>query len=213
VAGTSPQCGETGLGRNAVKPFLYIALVAGFLMTGGAASAQDIRTERVAFPAGASGTTIEGTITGRESVSYVLGARAGQTMSVRLTTASTSTYFNVYEPGRGPGDEALAVSEIMGPMAAIIVGGLVSSTVLNLLLLPTILWRFGRREFSGPTHWHCYGCGLGLDWGCFDLRYFENDHGSQNDARRRIRGRGPDGSQNQRHARPRSQLVIHEKHV
>jgi Cu/Ag efflux pump CusA len=34
--------------------------------------------------------------------------------------------------------------EIMGPMAAIIVGGLVSSTLLNLLLLPTILWRFGR---------------------------------------------------------------------
>ncbi|MCQ8104854.1 efflux RND transporter permease subunit [Methylomonas sp. SURF-2] len=34
--------------------------------------------------------------------------------------------------------------EIMGPMAAIIIGGLVSSTVLNLLLLPTILLRFGR---------------------------------------------------------------------
>ena len=34
--------------------------------------------------------------------------------------------------------------EIMGPMAAIIVGGLASSTLLNLLLLPTILWRFGR---------------------------------------------------------------------
>lgn len=36
--------------------------------------------------------------------------------------------------------------EIMGPMAAIIMGGLVSSTVLNLLLLPTILLRFGRFE-------------------------------------------------------------------
>jgi CzcA family heavy metal efflux pump len=34
--------------------------------------------------------------------------------------------------------------EIMGPMAAIIVGGLASSTVLNLLLLPGILVRFGR---------------------------------------------------------------------
>jgi hypothetical protein len=49
-------------------------------------------------------------------VSYVLGASAGQTMSVRLVTASTSAYFNVYAPGRGPGDEALAVSEITGPM-------------------------------------------------------------------------------------------------
>jgi CzcA family heavy metal efflux pump len=34
--------------------------------------------------------------------------------------------------------------EIMGPMAAIIVGGLASSTLLNLLLLPTILWRYGK---------------------------------------------------------------------
>ncbi|MFM8331568.1 MAG: efflux RND transporter permease subunit, partial [Candidatus Methylumidiphilus sp.] len=47
--------------------------------------------------------------------------------------------FNSDNPGR----------EIMGPMAAIIVGGLASSTLLNLLLLPTILWRFGR--FGPPA--------------------------------------------------------------
>jgi CzcA family heavy metal efflux pump len=40
------------------------------------------------------------------------------------------------EPGR----------EIEGPMATIIVGGLVTSTVLNLLILPAILYRFGRFE-------------------------------------------------------------------
>ncbi len=34
-------------------------------------------------------------------------------------------------------------SEIMGPMAAIIIGGLFSSTLLNLLLLPCLLVRFG----------------------------------------------------------------------
>jgi CzcA family heavy metal efflux pump len=39
--------------------------------------------------------------------------------------------------------------EIMGPMAAIIIGGLASSTLLNLLLLPAILLRFGR--FSAKT--------------------------------------------------------------
>jgi Cu/Ag efflux pump CusA len=38
------------------------------------------------------------------------------------------------EPGR----------EIEGPMATIIVGGLLTSTVLNLLVLPTILLHFGR---------------------------------------------------------------------
>ena len=42
--------------------------------------------------------------------------------------------FNSDNPGR----------EIMGPMAAIIVGGLASSTVLNLMLLPAMLVKFGR---------------------------------------------------------------------
>ncbi len=42
--------------------------------------------------------------------------------------------FNSDNPGR----------EIMGPMAAIIIGGLVSSTALNLLLLPGMLLRYGR---------------------------------------------------------------------
>ena len=34
--------------------------------------------------------------------------------------------------------------EIMGPMAAIIIGGLASSTLLNLLLLPGMLLRYGQ---------------------------------------------------------------------
>ena len=37
------------------------------------------------------------------------------------------------EPGR----------EIEGPMASIIVGGLFSSTILNLLILPTLLAKYG----------------------------------------------------------------------
>ncbi|GAB3675915.1 efflux RND transporter permease subunit [Salinisphaera aquimarina] len=36
--------------------------------------------------------------------------------------------------------------EIMGPMAAIIIGGLLSSTVLNLLVLPALLLRYGHFE-------------------------------------------------------------------
>jgi Cu/Ag efflux pump CusA len=34
--------------------------------------------------------------------------------------------------------------EIEGPMAAVIVGGLVTSTVLNLLVLPSVLVAYGR---------------------------------------------------------------------
>lgn len=45
------------------------------------------------------------------------------------------------EPGR----------EIEGPMAIIIVGGLITSTLLNLLVLPAILLRFGRFERRSPA--------------------------------------------------------------
>jgi hypothetical protein len=99
-----------------MRVYLSAAMAAFILLIALPLAAQDIRTERVSFPAGASGTAIKGNITGRESVSYVLGASAGQTMSVRLSSVNTSAYFNVYAPGRGPGDEALAVSEITGPL-------------------------------------------------------------------------------------------------
>ena len=39
--------------------------------------------------------------------------------------------------------------EIMGPMAAIIIGGLVSSTILNLLIMPAIMLRFGKFKRDG----------------------------------------------------------------
>ena len=38
--------------------------------------------------------------------------------------------------------------EVMGPMASIIIGGLISSTILNLLVLPSIMLRYGRFEKS-----------------------------------------------------------------
>jgi Cu/Ag efflux pump CusA len=38
--------------------------------------------------------------------------------------------------------------EIEGPMAVITLGGLVTSTVLNLLVLPTVAVRYGRFEAS-----------------------------------------------------------------
>jgi Cu/Ag efflux pump CusA len=36
--------------------------------------------------------------------------------------------------------------EIMGPMAAVIIGGLASSTVLNLLIMPMVMLHYGRFE-------------------------------------------------------------------
>jgi hypothetical protein len=95
-------------------PVVVIAVVSS--IAGPAFGQSDIRTETVHFQAGASGTTINGRITGRQSVSYVLGAKAGQRMRISLNADNTSTYFNVYQPERGPGDEALAVGDQPGPM-------------------------------------------------------------------------------------------------
>ncbi len=49
--------------------------------------------------------------TADESVVYKLNARDGQFLSVSLTSDNESAGFNVYIPGRGPGDEALGRSD------------------------------------------------------------------------------------------------------
>lgn len=80
-----------------------------------AAEARDLREEHVYFAAGQQSVELRDQIIGYESVSYHVHGIAGETLSVTLKTPNTSTYFNIYEPGSGPGDKALAVSEFTGP--------------------------------------------------------------------------------------------------
>jgi CzcA family heavy metal efflux pump len=47
-------------------------------------------------------------------------------------------------------DSDNAGREIMGPMAAIVIGGLLSSAVLNLLVMPSVMLHFGRFEARAP---------------------------------------------------------------
>lgn len=60
-------------------------------------------TAEVNFPAGSTGTTIKGTISGHDFYDYRLGARAGQTMEASIDVVSTNghgiVYFNVLPPG------------------------------------------------------------------------------------------------------------------
>lgn len=63
------------------------------------AAAADIRTERVRFKKGADSVVIKAGIKGYETVDYVLGARAGQHMTVSLATRHGATYFNILAPG------------------------------------------------------------------------------------------------------------------
>jgi len=70
-----------------------------FLLFTGSLMAQDPIIEKtVSFERGASSATITGSIQGYETVDYLLGAKAGQTMTVSMTTDHTVNYFNVLPP-------------------------------------------------------------------------------------------------------------------
>jgi len=61
--------------------------------------AQDLPTERVAFERGASSATVEGSITGRETMDYLLNVSEGQYLNISLASQNGGIYFNIMEPG------------------------------------------------------------------------------------------------------------------
>jgi len=79
---------------------------------------------------------VEGKSWNRDTAIQAAQERLPSILMTALVTALAMfpIAFNSDNPGR----------EIMGPMAAIIIGGLASSTVLNLLLLPGLLLRYGK---------------------------------------------------------------------
>lgn len=93
--------------RHAVAAILILA-------TGSAALASDERTTVVVFERGADTAELTDRITGREYVLYKFKARNGQFLKVSLRPDNQNTGFNVYIPGRGPGEESLYNSETGG---------------------------------------------------------------------------------------------------
>jgi hypothetical protein len=70
--------------------------------TASATSSEPVtQTERVRFPAGATGATLRGRLNAGDAVNYVLGARDGQFLSVTLSPADADTHFNVFVPDGG----------------------------------------------------------------------------------------------------------------
>jgi hypothetical protein len=87
------------------RPFASVTLVVAAYLAGIPALAEtDIRSERVQFQANTSGASINDKIKGREIVDYLLGARAGQTLSVSMQTDNGANYFNVIPPDADDGD-------------------------------------------------------------------------------------------------------------
>jgi len=59
---------------------------------------QDIKTKRIQFEKGRSGSTIEASITGSEIVDYLLNVQEGQVLNVSMATDNAANYFNIMEP-------------------------------------------------------------------------------------------------------------------
>ena len=76
--------------------------------------AEDVRDEKVQFAPGSKVVTIKDTISGYQSINYRLSARAGQSMTITLNSSNTANYFNIFAPGKAPGDKAMYIGSIHG---------------------------------------------------------------------------------------------------
>lgn len=73
-------------------------------------SAADTST-KVLFARGSSSATIRGGVRGFDTITYLVGARAGQTMTVTFKPANGSAYFSVTAPGA---DAAVFMGDVGG---------------------------------------------------------------------------------------------------
>lgn len=91
---------------------LFVMILALCLVAPSALAERAIETRTVRFAPGASSAVLQGQLKGYAIVDYRLRARAGQTMSVRLTSDNLSNYFNVLPPGSR--DVALFIGSVSG---------------------------------------------------------------------------------------------------
>lgn len=95
------------------RDILFFAIAFFGLISGSvpALAKDEIRKERVLFKKSAVTSAIKGQIKGYETVDYLLGAKAGQTLQVALQTNNGANYFNVLPPGS---DAAIAIGSNLG---------------------------------------------------------------------------------------------------
>lgn len=93
---------------------LRIALVPLAALTLVASVSAEQAVKRIEFERGKSEAIVTGKVTGRGDVLYKLNAREGQFLFVEMLAGGKPTDFNIFIPGRGPGDEALFTSATGG---------------------------------------------------------------------------------------------------
>jgi hypothetical protein len=80
------------------------ALSLGFLvlmMLLAVSSASFAKDQTLQFPAGQTGTTVQGAVIRGEQEVYKVTAKAGQTLSVQITSLEENAVFQIYLPGGG----------------------------------------------------------------------------------------------------------------
>ncbi len=91
------------------KPFLTALAAAGLMLAMPAAAQQKTN---VNFAKGASSATLKGSIKGDQDHSYLVTARAGQTLTVDFKPTNASAYFNILAPGSN--GEAMFIGSTAG---------------------------------------------------------------------------------------------------
>jgi hypothetical protein len=72
----------------------------------------EIKTSTVNFSRGKTSTTLIGNLKGDLTRDYVVSGKAGETLSVTMTTSNKSAYFNILPPGST--DEAIFIGSTSG---------------------------------------------------------------------------------------------------
>jgi hypothetical protein len=86
---------------QAIKLKLTATFFGLLLLTTGAFAAQEGFTKRVRFGVGRTTATLKNSVVRGERHRYTLGARAGQKMSVSITSVERNAVFTIYAPGGG----------------------------------------------------------------------------------------------------------------
>jgi hypothetical protein len=76
--------------------FRACLLLACLALLGGPAAAQS--RHKITFKKGANSAKVKGTIRGYEYRDYLIGANAGQTISLKLASMNTYTMFSIFQP-------------------------------------------------------------------------------------------------------------------
>ncbi|MEP6944974.1 MAG: hypothetical protein ABJA02_03590 [Acidobacteriota bacterium] len=100
-----------------MRKFVLITMVFASLAALSLSASAQVKT-RVRFSTGTHGTSVKGTVRGYEYRDYVVGASAGQKMTVSIDASAMSTVFTVFDPAGDNLDGAAERNNFSGELPA-----------------------------------------------------------------------------------------------